>query len=275
MGPFSPSTTAMRFHAREGTLATTSETRRAVGAPWASAGWLLRFLHLGSLGPHTGGGRNRQHVEPTMRLDRFPSAGRVAIDLISGDPSHRHPLLPSMHQHRESLLRLGRKANLLWNPRFCPALFVPHPLFWQVQLPIQKHMSPFGRVAQDRRHLSIFQLACCSQILAWHSHRVRSLFEKARLIDHSYPLLVCKGLDDKLLQSVACGIGIPRHSVQQPVHAIRDAIPYRFGDLPTVLALRLRQEPTQIFLRLFARLTALKQVGKPCVKLLNFLLPRF
>jgi hypothetical protein len=73
------------------------------------------------------------------------------------------------------------------------------------------------------------------------------------------------------LQPVARRIGISGHSVQQPLHAI----PYRFGDLPTILAVGLGEEPAQILLRLFARLAALKQVGKPRVNLFKFLLPRF
>jgi hypothetical protein len=48
-----------------------------------------------------------------------------------------------------------------------------------------------------------------------------------------------------------------------------------FGDLPTILAVGLGEEPAQILLRLFARLAPLKQVGKPRVKLFKFLLPRF
>ena len=136
-------------------------------------------------------------------------------------------------------------------------------------------MRAFCRVAQHGRHLPILQLACCSQVLARYSHRVRSFFEKARFIDDPDPLVGTYRLDHKSLQPVARRIGIPGHSVQQPLHAIGDAIPYRFGDLPTILAVGLGEEPAQILLRLFARLAPLKQVGKPRVKLFKLLLPLF
>src|SRR5689334_17922358 len=136
-------------------------------------------------------------------------------------------------------------------------------------------MRALGRVTQHCRYLSILQFARRSQVLARYSHRVHSFFEKARFTDDPDPLLVTKRLDHKSLQPVARRIGIPGHPVQQTLHAIGDVIPYRFGELPTILALGLGEEPAQILLRLFTRLASLKQVGKPRVKLFKFLLPRF
>ena len=68
-----------------------------------------------------------------MRLDRFPQSRRVAIDLISRHPAHRHTLLPGMHKHRNGLLGLGFKAHLLRDPRLRPSLPIPDTLFRQIQ----------------------------------------------------------------------------------------------------------------------------------------------
>jgi hypothetical protein len=54
-------------------------------------------------------------------------------------------------------------------------------------------------------------------------------------IDDPDPFFVAKRLDDKLLQLVACCLGSPGNSVQLLLHAIGDAIPDHFGDLPAVL----------------------------------------
>src|SRR6266487_2303275 len=181
--------------------------------------------------------------------------------------------LPGPHQHSDGLLRLGGKAHLLRHVPLGSSGSIRGPCLRQVEFSIQEHMGILGRVAQDGCHLAVLPLARRPRVLACHSHRMRSLFEKARLIHDSNALCLPKGLDHKLLQPIACRIGIPGHPVQQALHAIRNALPHRFGHLPTILALRLRQQSSQVCACLFARLAAFKQIGKARVKRVKFLLP--
>ena len=59
----------------------------------------------------------------------------------------------------------------------------------------------------------------------------------------------------------------------QVAEVVGDAIAHCFGHLPAILALRLGEEPAQVFAGLLTRLAALEQVGKARVKRFKVVLP--
>jgi len=120
-----------------------------------------------------------------------------------------------MHQHHSCLLWFGFKPYLLRHACLSSSWLIPSPFcFWQVESTIQKGMPLATGITQDRGYLSVLQLACCSQVLTCNPNGMGPFLEKAGLIHHGNPLLIAKGLDDKLLQPISRHIDIPRHPIQ-------------------------------------------------------------
>src|SRR6266536_4850353 len=125
-----------------------------------------------------------------------------------------------MHQHRPCLLRFGFKPHVFRDMCLPSSWPIPGPFyFWQVESTIEKGMPSATAITQDCGYLSVLQLACCSQVLTCDPDRVGPFLEKAGLIHYGDPLLRTYGLDDKLLQPIACRIRIPGHPIQQSLHA--------------------------------------------------------
>jgi hypothetical protein len=70
-------------------------------------------------------------------------------------------------------------------------------------------------------------------------------------------------LDDVATHVIPHLVGIPDVVVEQPLHAVGCAVPGELGQRPTVLPLRLRQQPQQIIPRPQPRLPLREPAGDP------------
>jgi len=102
--------------------------------------------HRWALGPDGRGRRDREHVPPTMTLDRLPQ--RSASPLVPGHPAHRHPMRPGVLQHGNRVLRLGREADPLGDLGPGPAHQVVASGIGYVPAPVQEHVPARGGVGQ-------------------------------------------------------------------------------------------------------------------------------
>jgi hypothetical protein len=117
---------------------------------------------------------------------------------------------------------------------------------WQVQLPVDERPPLSAGVGENDAQLAGVDLAGRARVLALHPHRGRALLQEARLVGHQHRTRVAQVLDHIGAQVVTDQIRVPVGGGQQPLHPIGGALPGMLGQLPTVLATHVAEQPPQI-----------------------------
>jgi len=60
---------------------------------------------------------------------------------------------------------------------------------WQIESAVEKRGALRGRIAQEYRDLAVLNPSCGPAILALDANRMRSFFQKARLVDNQNGIL--------------------------------------------------------------------------------------
>ncbi len=128
--------------------------------------------------------------------------GQDAGDI--GQPQGRHALtklgvraVAGVHQHNASRqprlagpadllkrdLRLGRKADLVWNLGLAPPLAVLGPGLRQIEPKGRRQARPRVGQGQADRHLAVVLLADLPAVLTRHPHRMMALLAERRVVD--------------------------------------------------------------------------------------------
>ena len=118
-------------------------------------------------------------------------------------------------------------------------------------------------IAEEHADLAVFDAAGGAGILPLHARGFVALLEKAGFVENQHGGGIIEMLAHIGLQVVADGIGIPLRPRQKVLHAIRRRITSGFGQLPAVLPLDRRQQPTQIRPRPSTRFSPRKPRRKP------------
>jgi hypothetical protein len=95
--------------------------------------------------------------------------------------------------------------------------------------------------------MTVDGVACGAGILPGDATRLRTLLEKAGLIDDQHTArLVAEMVDDIIAQIIAHRVSVPDGSIQQALHALCPQLAARLGQLPAVLALDAVQQADQV-----------------------------
>ena len=125
-------------------------------------------------------------------------------------------------------------------------------------------------VRQRDPNLAVLDLPGPAAVLPLDTHRLGPLLQKTGLVDNADLIPLAKALDDKHLQLVAHGVGIPLRTKRQPLHRLWVFLTQRFRHLPAVLARNGRQLPTQVLPNRsswFASDKEMCKTGLECLKL--------
>jgi len=149
-------------------------------APWSSPGLLFWLEDCGPRAPHTDQRSHRQDIPLPRLLDHVAPPGRASVDPLAGDPLHRHPHLPGMHEHLACLFWLGLKRHLLGHFGPSTKLGVCTPVLGQEQPSIQEHMPTRGARGQQRSAPANFLAGLPHRNPAWPPQRRRCLSWESR-----------------------------------------------------------------------------------------------
>ncbi len=94
-----------------------------------------------------------------------------------------------------------------------------------------------------------------------HPRRLGAFLEEPGLIDNEHAVRCAKVLDDIRAQVISHRVGIPVASAQHPLDAARSALSQLLGQLPAVLPLNRRQQPSQVGHDSLAHFSAPNAVG--------------
>jgi hypothetical protein len=166
----------------------------------------------------------------------------------------RHARRQRPRQHGRAELGLGRERDLVRHIGPRAPLGVAGPALGQVERAVDQGVPLRAGVGEEHADLAVLDPARGAGILPLHADRMRALLHEAGLIQHQHRPRIAQVLDDVGPQVVADPIGVPTHPTEEILHPVGRGIPGGFGQLPTVLALDRRQQPTQVGQRTAPRL---------------------
>jgi site-specific DNA recombinase len=191
-------------------------------------------------------GLDRQHVGHLAALQPAPECRVLAVDLIGGHPGGRHPGIQGPLQHDPGELGLGLEPDLVGDAGGPTPRLILGPCLGQVQLPVDERPPLGAGVSKKDAQLAVVDLAGGARVLALDPDRGRALLEEPGLVHHQHRRRVAQVLDHIAAQVVPDQIRVPVGGGQQPLHPVRGGLASMLGQLPTVLATHVANQPTQI-----------------------------
>ena len=186
--------------------------------------------------------RDGQDLGVVVFLQPHAQRPIIPIDTLPCHPGGVDTCVESAFQHLLRELWLGRKGVLRRNPRALAACDVVGPLCGEIEFTIESDMALRARRGQKYPNVAICSAAGCSTLLARHSRRMLTFFEKSRLIDDEYGLGLPQRVDHRGPQVLLDFLGLPLGTPSQMLHPIRRRLSMDFRHVPPVFALDGTQE---------------------------------
>jgi hypothetical protein len=101
-------------------------------------------------------------------------------------------------------------------------------------------------ITQEHPHLAVGNLAKGATVLLGYSSRVLPLFDEPGLVHHQDSLRVSHFDHHVLAQVLRCRLVVPTIAIQHPLYSPGVRIAHVFRQLPTILVLHVRYQPSQI-----------------------------
>src|SRR4051794_7835044 len=162
-----------------------------------------------------------------LEIDPQPAIG--AIDLVAQNPGERHVSGDRPGDHAARQCGLGGERHLLWNTgRLAPGE-VLGPLFRQIELAVDQRMPFAAGISEEHTDLAVLDAPRRAAVLACHAGRLRSLLQKAGLVDDQHRVAVGQRLDHVRATQIARGLFVPLHVREHPLRAPRPSIAEMLG----------------------------------------------
>ena len=178
-------------------------------------------------------------------LQPAPERRVLAGDLIGGHPGRRHPGLQGPLQQDPGQL------GLVWNPTSSGtraarqrARSLVHALGSYSSRSMNARPLELA-YARTTPSWQLSTLPAVPEYWRWTPTEVVPFFKKPGLVHHQHPTRVAQVLHHLAAQVVTDQIRLPIGRGQQPLHPVRGGLAGMLGQLPTVLATHVADQPTQ------------------------------
>ncbi|AXY50610.1 hypothetical protein YT1_1167 [Rhodococcus ruber] len=195
---------------------------------------------------HPAVARNLEDMGDAPLLQQSPQILRPPIEDAGRDPSERHICIESSAEHCLGQISGAPVPHRVIDAGRMAPVPIVHPLFWQVQLPVDQAPTSLGCVRQEYPGLRVFGPPRVRYPGPHPSRPVTSLRETLVTDNQQAPPDITDHLDHQVTHIVAHAILIPRCCIQQPLHTLRAGLARRLRQGPAVLALDTAQESVDV-----------------------------